>query len=585
MNDLVEARVFAAKEPSVAKGGAGRFLDLDFDKLRGGYYTRPELAAWMCEWAIRTVDDVILEPSCGDGSFLEAAAVRISSLNVPSSEIGKRLFGVEIVPSEAETARAKLRSHLGSEADSTVEEGDFFAWWLRPERPQVDAVVGNPPFIRYQTFPEPHRSRAMAIMADLGMKPNRLTNIWVPFVAAAAACLKPGGRMALVLPAELLQVSYASQLRSFLADRFAQINVVACNELFFDNAEQEVVLLLADGAVSDPSPLHHCRVSLAETVTVQDIVGRPPAEVLRSAEPKTVRHDSEKWLKYFLSAREIGLMRELRESEAVSPLSAHASVDVGVVTGKNEFFVLNSEQVREYGLDGHTVPVVSRSAQMRGAIITDSEWKELAAASNNRVHLLHLAPINGSKPKKALADYIQKGEEAGFHTGYKCSIRKPWYAVPSVWIPDGLFFRQIYDFPRVVLNRASATATDTIHRLRSLSAPAEMLIPNLYTHLTGASSEIEGRSYGGGVLELEPTEAERLLVPAILQKALPLDEIDRLVRAGKLDYALEENDRLILIEGLGLNKAECAMLRAIWEKMRDRRMARKRGRKASGGRA
>ena len=88
-------------------------------------------------------------------------------------------------------------------------------------------------------------------MTELGLKPNRLTNIWVPFVVAAAASLRPGGRLALVLPAELLQVSYAAQLRSFLIDRFSRIDIIACNELLFDKAEQEVVLLLADGALAD----------------------------------------------------------------------------------------------------------------------------------------------------------------------------------------------------------------------------------------------------------------------------------------------------------------------------------------------
>lgn len=90
----------------------------------------------------------------------------------------------------------------------------------------------------------------------------------------------------------------------------------------------------------------------------------------------------------------------------------------------------------------------------------------------------------------------------------KCSIRKPWYAVPSIWVPDGFAFRQIYDFPRLVVNNAAATSTDTIHRLTC--EDPEGLVSTSLTYLTGASAEIEGRSYGGGVLELEPTEAERI---------------------------------------------------------------------------
>jgi adenine-specific DNA-methyltransferase len=273
-----------------------------------------------------------------------------------------------------------------------------------------------------------------------------------------------------------------------------------------------------------------------------------------------------------LSEREISFMRALRASKEVTTLLTHASIDVGVVTGKNEFFVLDREQARHLGVEQYTIPLVSRSSHLRGAKLNATEWNELGKAGD-RVLLLNLAPLNGSRLPGKLRSYIQHGEKREIHKGYKCSIRTPWYAVPSIWTPDGFAFRQIYDFPRLVLNRADATSTDTIHRLSCKSNP-ERVIANCYTHLLAASAEIEGRSYGGGVLELEPTEAERLLMPAQLHKAASLNEADKLIRAGRLDEVLRENDRLILMEGMGLSKRDCATLRAIWVKMRNRRMAR-----------
>jgi len=126
------------------------------------------------------------------------------------------------------------------------------------------------------------------------------------------------------------------------------------------------------------------------------------------------------------------------------------------------------------------------------------------------------------------------------------------------------------------VNKAGATSTDTIHRFRC-STPAAKVAANLYTHLTAASAEIEGRSYGGGVLELEPTEAERLLAPRVLNGAMPIEEADKLVRGGRLAEVLEHNDRVVLQESLGLSKTDCAKLRRVWIKMRDRRMSRRRG--------
>ena len=570
----------ALQEPGSARANSGRFTDLDPDKLRGGYYTSAGLAHWLCTWAIRNADDLVLEPSCGDGAFLEAAALQLNALGRKGPDRANHLYGVEILTDEADKARVRLAREVGVRAADVVETSDFFIWSKRPDRPLFDVVVGNPPFIRYQSFPEPHRSRAMEIMNEQGLSPNRLTNIWVPFVVAAATALRPGGRMALVLPAELLQVSYAAQLRSFLTDRFGRIDLIACNELFFDNAEQEVLLLLADEARARPLDSNPCEVTMTEANSVADIIVKAPKSVLKGASPKTVCHDSEKWLNYFLSAPEIAFMRELRSSGAALPLSTFASVNVGVVTGKNQFFVLRQSEIEERGLQGHTMPLVSRSAHLIGARIGKRDWKRLAA-DDQLVHLLHLAPINDAKPKGALLSYIRLGEEKDVHKGYKCSIRQRWYAVPSVWIPDAFVFRQIYDFPRVLLNTAEATSTDTIHRMRCKTADPRTVIANTYTSLTAASAEIEGRSYGGGVLELEPTEAERLLMPAKFGPTLPLDECDRMVRDNRLSTVLDENDRLILKETMGLSTAESQMLRRVWEKMRDRRLARRRSSRAS----
>ena len=555
----------------------GPFKRQDPQKLRGGYYTSVELAAWLCDWAVREETDRVLEPSCGDGVFLEETVKRFAKMSNGMSSIGVQLQGIEIIESEAEVARERLRPHFGSDSLDVIHTGDFFQWWQQNRAHDFDAVVGNPPFIRYQNFPEEFRGPAFDIMVQLGLKPNRLTNIWVPFVVASTASLRPGGRLALILPAELLQVTYAGQLREFLAQSFSTIDIVACNELFFNRAEQEVILVLADGFRGFRSRDDVCRITMTEFDTVRDIVRRPPSFVLASRQTKTIFHDSEKWLKYLLTPGEIQLMRELRESPEFTSLSTHASVDVGVVTGRNSFFVLTTQQIEDMGIAEYTIPLVSRSKQLRGVCIGKREWAQLAAAGD-RVHLLHLAPFTDSPMEKSLEDYLRMGEADGVHEGYKCSIRSPWYAVPSVWEPRGFLLRQIYDFPRIVLNDARATSTDTIHRL-NCSADPSRLVSNSYTYLTGASAEIEGRSYGGGVLELEPTEAERLLIPTELAEALPIETCDDLVRSGYLKDLLMENSKRVLVDSVGLSMKECDMLRQIWDRMRNRRHSRGRRRR------
>ena len=47
-----------------------------YNKLRGGYYTPDKISEFIAEWAIRKTSDSVLEPSCGDGSFLSAITYR-----------------------------------------------------------------------------------------------------------------------------------------------------------------------------------------------------------------------------------------------------------------------------------------------------------------------------------------------------------------------------------------------------------------------------------------------------------------------------------------------------------------------------
>ena len=541
---------------------------VDSDKLRGGSYTPQPVADWLAAWAIRSDSDRVLEPSCGNGTFVAAACAELARRRTLFTEGAGKVLGVELIPQEVEKARQR------SAGLAEVVAGDFFAWLERADPAGFDVVLGNPPFIRYQNFPEPSRTRAMRFMEAQGLRPNRLTNTWVPFVVAATALLRQGGRLAMVLPAELLQVTYAAQLRQYLADSFRRISIFACNEMFFQGAEQEVVLVAAECKLAAPDPRNRCDIALVETDSVVELLGRPPRTNRSRRQAKFVQHDTEKWLKYFLEAREIELMRFLRGHPAVGTLAENATVDIGVVTGRNEFFVLGQTQVQGLKLHEFVVPLVGRSAQLPGAVLREREHRDMGAAGK-RVYLLHLSGHDERRFTPALRELVREGERRGYHRGYKCSIRDPWYHVPAVWEPDCFFFRQIYDFPRVVVNQAQATCTDTIHRMRCCGSAAR-IAASVYTHLTAASAEIEGRSYGGGVLELEPTEAERLLVPKHLNGAMPINEVDKLVRQGRLADVLEQNDRVVLQGSLGLTATECALLKNVWGKMRDRRMARRR---------
>jgi len=216
--------------------------------------------------------------------------------------------------------------------------------------------------------------------------------------------------------------------------------------------------------------------------------------------------------------------------------------------------------------------IVTRSAHLSGLKFSEEDHL------NNRnlgrsTYLFNPSPLQGlSENVKA---YIQSGEEAEYHLGYKCRIRDPWYIVPSVWKPDAFMLRQVHDFPKLVLNKSEATCTDTIHRVKIKKGVKINIIPAFINSITFAFSEITGRSYGGGVLTFEPSEAERLPIPGTNLNRLDIDKSDELLRTEGVYSVLELHDKILLEDGLGLTKETIMSLRSIWEKMRDRRINRK----------
>lgn len=522
-------------------------------KLRGAYYTPPAIAEFLTNWAIRSPKDDVLEPSCGDGTFVAAASKLVG-------EDGA-ITGIEIAPEEAELASEK------GGPNTTIICDDAFSWWgSYKERGKYDAVIGNPPFIRYQDFRRGQRELALGLMVEEGLKPSKLTNAWMPFVVMATQALKERGRLALVLPAELFQVGYAAQLREYLTRKYDNINLICFKKRVFTAIQQETVLFLGTR--------RECKSSNIRLTDLEDIDGLTGMDLNQSKPIHSgLNHGQDKWTQYYLTNREVGLLRELRECLDIPRISDYADVNVGIVTGRNAFFVMDRESAKVNEINEWCVPIVGRSFQIPGLKFTSNELNQLTY-NNSQVLLLKLDHLKRSNlPREALA-YIERGEADGLHRGYKCKIRLPaWWKIPSWWIPDGFMLRQIHLAPKIVANNTNATATDTIHRVRAhVGVDISQMASASVNSLTLAFAEVCGRSYGGGVLELEPREAVSLPFPK-LSHELDIHEIDRLTRESKLLDVIDIVDKEVLTP-MGITSAQCSVLRDIWIKLAGRRQQR-----------
>jgi adenine-specific DNA methylase len=521
------------------------------DKVRGGYYTPAAVAGFLARW-VREAGAKILEPSCGDGRILRELAAL-------SSEVR----GVELVAHEA----AKSREF------APVDAANLFTWLPTTAAGSWDGVAGNPPYIRFGNWGSDEREPALELMRRAGLRPTKLTNAWVPFVVASTVLVRDGGRVGLVLPAELLQVTYAAQLRDFLLGRFREITLVTFERLVFDGILQEVVLFCGvAGSVAGQAPARIRTVHLRDAKALASITEAD----LDVASAPALLHEKEKWTKYFLNPAQIRLLRTLKQSGTLTRLGCMADVDVGIVTGRNSFFTFTHTEAQALGLTPHCVPLISRSAQL-GGLVYDMDCRASDVAANHRTWLLD-APRNPTDP--ALVAHINAGEAAGVHSGYKCSIRKPWWSTPSLWVPDLFMLRQIHLAPRLTVNAAAATSTDTVHRVRLDPNAVPRVDPTalatvFHNSATFAFAEVMGRSYGGGILELEPGEAEQLPIPAPAHASAELArDVDLLLKANEIEKALDVVDRHVLIDGLGWSPDVVAHCRSAWVTLRDRRTKR-----------
>jgi len=529
-------------------------------KLRGGYYTPPDLAVFLAQWVKEISPTRILEPSCGDGIFFDALA-KVKGFQKAD------IVGFELEPDEAAKARARAKA-VGLKA-AKVHSEDFLQWAINrmadDNSPKFDAILGNPPFVRYQYLPAPFQVCAEQIFRDLELPFTKHTNAWVSFILASMSLLRPGGRLAMVVPAEIIHVTHAQSLRSHLGRECRRLVIIDPEELWFSDTLQGAVILLAEKK--------HSKADKTEGLGMYPVKGREflnldPATVFNAPQSINGKTVQGKWTRALLDVETRSLFDELGKHDAVHRFEDIAQVDVGIVTGANKFFLVTDEVVKEFKLGKWAHPMFGRSEHCPGIIYDEHQHITNAEKGNPTNFLLFREDV--SKLNAAAKAYIKLGEDQNLHTRYKCSVRSPWYTVPSIYSTEIGMLKRSHNTPRLILNRIGAYTTDTAYRIRTRNVEGEKLVGCFVNPLTALSAELEGRHYGGGVLELIPSEIERLLIPLPEKANVDLVDLDKDMRSLSTHQLLSRQGKIVL-GGLGLSKAKQECVIEGWRKLRDRR--------------
>jgi len=450
-------------------------------KSQGAYYTPSKVAKNITSWVVKSQRTRILDPGCGTGNFIIHH---------------RRSVGVEADPTAAAIARERAPSAL-------VHNGNFFRWAAETKE-RFDAVIGNPPFIRYQTFAGELRKSAKILCAHLGLHISGLASSWAPYVAASTRVLKRNGSIAFIVPAEIGHATYSRPLLKFLLSHFGYIHIICVKKKIFAELNEDCWVLHARGFGENTNLIHISKVEHFESFN------QPPP-----ANHKIHISELEEWsfrLRPFLlpaHAREAyEYISQLNSSRRLGEL---AKVGIGYVTGDNDFFHLRPSEAQYLGIPSAFLkPTVRKGSYLKKNTLDTEDVKQWLS-DDLPVLLLHIKKTD-SLPDRVWS-YLSTESADRAKRRYKCRTRTPWYYVPDVHAPDGFLTYMSDRQPALVKNNASCVCTNSVHSIRLFDGYTfDDLTRTWHTATAALSCELEGHALGGGMLKIEPKEATRILL-------------------------------------------------------------------------
>jgi tRNA1(Val) A37 N6-methylase TrmN6 len=264
------------------------FLPLATRKLFATFYTKPAAAEILASLATDHSPTNVLEPATGSGTILVSIyqVLRRTMPNLNHNEILARLYAIDIMPFAAHLAALNLTLQDLTSKTENVNVGIGNSLNIRPSAKyptqiglfdrnitkranaqqhfdeelslpkQFDLIIMNPPFTdsrRYVAGMLGSREKAF----------SEIQNYWAYFLSLADDMLRPGGRIAAVLPRLFISGSKSREVREWLFSRrnYSMIWVVRTTKEFaFSEAASFRDFLVVLEKSKEQDRLPHCRI-------------------------------------------------------------------------------------------------------------------------------------------------------------------------------------------------------------------------------------------------------------------------------------------------------------------------------------
>ena len=241
-----------------------RLIDPIERRRFGQFYTSPDVVDLINSFCIRDSDDTVLDPACGGGTFLvrayshKKALAVINEVQTPTHEklLGE-VLGIDVgaFPAQLSTINLAVRNLSDEPNYPRVAKADFFNAQLdlplynipltggqnqRIALGEVDAVVGNPPYIRQEAIGKSQKTKCARLFQQEWPTDSKLSgrsDLYAYFFGHAGRLLKPGGYLGFVTSIAWLDTTYGFKVQEFLLRNFKILAIVESEvEKWFEDA-------------------------------------------------------------------------------------------------------------------------------------------------------------------------------------------------------------------------------------------------------------------------------------------------------------------------------------------------------------
>jgi hypothetical protein len=270
----------------------------------GQHFTGDDIVDFINAFCIRRADAAILDPACGSGSFLVRAYYRKRGLDrqKPHIELLSELYGSDIAlyPAHLATLNVAARE-INDEANyPRIVRRDFFEITSKepfcqlPDGtgngttdimlPLLDAVVGNPPYVRQEKIGKVAKGKMARIVAERwpGTKLSGRSDVHCYFWPAAARFLKDGAYFGFLTSSSYLDVEYGFPLQRWILENFRIIAIGESEaEPWFEDARVKTCVTVLQRC-ADPDVRMNTLVKFVQfKIPLAQIISQPAESTAR----------------------------------------------------------------------------------------------------------------------------------------------------------------------------------------------------------------------------------------------------------------------------------------------------------------